>query len=101
MHALQREAFKDWFRESQTKAAQPPHTDSKIGWEAAESVDLIFAPGGMVLIRPELERLDLAFSADEKLQIGWGGAASSHPVPIRAGPAGAAGLAGTGRVVAD
>lgn len=68
MHALQREAFKDWFRATFPAEAN----DQKLSWEAAESVDLIFAPGGEVLIRPELERLDLAFSADRELQEDWG-----------------------------
>jgi hypothetical protein len=71
LHALQREAFKDWFREAPLAAGQQPPNDLKLDWEAAESVDLIFAPGGLVLIRPELERLDLAFDADEKLQTEW------------------------------
>lgn len=71
MHALQREAFKDWLRDTLAAAGQPPPNDPKLAWEAAESVDLIFAPGGLVLIRPELERLDLAFNADEQLQTKW------------------------------
>jgi hypothetical protein len=68
MHALQREAFKDWFREAQAEAGQPAPTESKLAWEAAESVDLIFT-AGLVLIRPELERLDLAFAADQQFQV--------------------------------
>lgn len=71
MHALQREAFKAWLHEAQASDGHPPLNEQKFLWEAAESVDLIFGPGGVVLIRPELERLDLAFAADNLLQAGW------------------------------
>lgn len=71
MHALQREAFKDWHRQTQVEARQEIPSEQNLAWEASESVDLIFAPGGLVLIRPELERLDLAFAGDHLLQTAW------------------------------
>jgi hypothetical protein len=71
LHALQREAFKHWYAGAQTEAGRPAPTEHKLAWEAAESVDLTFARGGVVLIRPELERLDLAFAADAQLQSAW------------------------------
>ncbi|HXP61565.1 MAG TPA: hypothetical protein VN829_13795 [Dongiaceae bacterium] len=72
LHALQREAFKEWFQEKEAAAGRRAATGLKLSWEAAESVDLFFARGGLVMIRPELERLDLAFDADEALQATWG-----------------------------
>jgi hypothetical protein len=71
MHALQREAFKDWLSARQTAAGEPVPGPSTLTWEASESVDLIVGSGDTVLIRPELERLDLAFAADEWLQAAW------------------------------
>jgi hypothetical protein len=71
MHALQRDAFRDWLMETHAKTQPSILGDKKLTWEAAESVDLIFAPGNVVLIRPELERLDLAFEADRLLQESW------------------------------
>ena len=72
LHAMQREAFKDWFRKAQSERGEPSPNELKLGWEAGESVDLFFAIGARVIIRPELERLDLAFEADEMLQNKWG-----------------------------
>jgi hypothetical protein len=72
LHALQREVFKDWLNGQETSAFGEAPTTQSLTWAAAESVDLILAPGGVVVIRPELERLDLAFAADEQLQSYWG-----------------------------
>lgn len=70
MHALQRETFKEWQAETEAAGAMGS-TGLNLDWQAAESVDLILAPGDVVLIRPELERLDLAFQADEQLHELW------------------------------
>jgi hypothetical protein len=71
VHSLQRARFMDWFTEVQTSAGHPPPNPNKLSWEASESVDLIFRPGGVVLIRPQLERLDLAVAGDQMLQTIW------------------------------
>jgi len=71
MHALQREVFKEWFTGECRRLGKQPPKPSKLEWEAAESVDLIFNVGDLVLIRPEVERLDLAFSAGDKLREQW------------------------------
>jgi hypothetical protein len=71
MHALQREAFKEWLAARQTAAGEPVPGAAALTWEALESVDLIVGAGDTVLIRPELDRLDLAFTADELLQEAW------------------------------
>jgi hypothetical protein len=71
MHALQREAFKEWLRVQTPAGLRPPPSDKQLAWEAEESVDLIIAPGDVVQIRPELERLDLALEADEELERDW------------------------------
>lgn len=65
LHALQRDVFKTWLASKST--GRIPN-QLKLDWEATESVDVFFMPGGYVVIRPELERLDLALSADEMLQ---------------------------------
>ena len=71
LHALQRAQFSDWFEEKLAAKGSPAVTPLKLAWETGESVDLILAIGGLVLIRPEIERLDLAFWADEMLQSTW------------------------------
>ena len=71
LHALQRAQFSDWFEEKLAAKGSPAATTRKLAWETGESVDLILAIGGLVLIRPEIERLDLAFWADEMLQAQW------------------------------
>jgi hypothetical protein len=53
-------------------ADQARPSKRQIDWQAGESVDLVFEPGKLVLIRPEIERLDLAFQVDELLQEHWG-----------------------------
>ena len=65
LHALQRDVFKTWLAE---KSEGRTPNQLKLEWEATESVDVFFMPGGYVVIRPELERLDLALNADEMLQ---------------------------------
>ena len=68
MHALQREVFREWLAAETLSAGKPALSDKQLDWAAAESVDLIFNDGGIVLIRPEMDRLDLAFDADDQLQ---------------------------------
>lgn len=68
MHALQRDAFKEWLMAQRSLPDQKSPSNLKLEWEATESVDIFLMPNGTVVIRPELERLDLALSADEMLQ---------------------------------
>lgn len=68
IHSLQRARFMEWLPQSATAADGKPWTRQRLNWEAAESVDLVFEPGDVVLIRPEVERLDLAFQTDQLLQ---------------------------------
>lgn len=68
MHALQRDVFRDWLVREAESGGRPAPGAQKLDWESAESVDLIFADGGVVLIRPDLDRLKLAFLADDQLQ---------------------------------
>lgn len=70
MHALQREEFKEWLTRGAAPTGAVP-SEHRLTWEAGESVDLILATGDVVLIRPELERLDLALEADRLLQELW------------------------------
>ena len=71
IHTFQRVAFMDWFPGQQAASGLPAPSRQRLAWEAKESVDLILAPGDVIQIRPELERLDLAFEADQQLQDGW------------------------------
>lgn len=68
IHSFQRARFMEWLQRSETAADGKPWTKRRLYWEAAESVDLVFEPGDVVLIRPEVERLDLAFQSDQLLQ---------------------------------
>lgn len=68
LHALQRAEFQRWYRQAQLDAKLPEPKERSVNWAAAESVDLIIAPGDVILIRPEMYRLDLAFLADKQLQ---------------------------------
>jgi hypothetical protein len=72
MHFLQRGLFRDWLQQPSLPPGQPPPAGRHLDWECAESVDLIFTDDDLVLIRPELDRLDLAFEADSQLQEDWG-----------------------------
>lgn len=72
MHFIQRGRFRDWLRGQAQPPDQPPPTERHLDWECGESVDLIFTADDLVLIRPELDRLDLAFEADGQLQEDWG-----------------------------
>ena len=67
IHALQRMMWIDEVNAEREKAGLPALTMSEEDAEIAESVDLIFA-ADQVLIRPNPDRMDLAFRADEELQ---------------------------------
>lgn len=71
LHALQRGVYQEWFQTKCAQIGEEIPSERKLVWESGESVDLIMALGGVVQIRPELERLDLAFQADEQLQTYW------------------------------
>lgn len=67
-HVFQRLAFEQWVTEQLTEPDGTPPTEAKVRWELAQSVDLVFEPDGWLLIRPELDRMDLALRADQMLQ---------------------------------
>ena len=67
VHAMQRLMWIEDINAERAKAGQPALTMSEEDAEMAESVDLIFTEEH-VLIRPNPERMDLAFRADEELQ---------------------------------
>jgi hypothetical protein len=67
VHMWQRHGFIDELNSRRLREAKPslsPEEEQKI---CGGSVDLIFEPG-LILIRPDPERMDLAFAADELLQ---------------------------------
>ena len=67
VHALQRLMWLDELNAARAAAGQPALTPAEEEAEVAESVDLIFTESE-VLIRPNPDRMDLAFRADEELQ---------------------------------
>ena len=67
VHAMQRFMWIEEINAERTKNGQPALTMAEEDAEMAESVDLIFAED-QVLIRPNPDRMDLAFRADEELQ---------------------------------
>jgi len=67
VHALQRMAFIDQLNASRQTQGLPPLSPAEEEELALTSVDLIFETD-QVLIRPDPERMDLAFAADEWLQ---------------------------------
>ena len=67
VHAMQRVMWIEELNAERAAAGRPPLTLSEEDEEMASSVDLIFTPD-QVLIRPDPERMDLAFRADEELQ---------------------------------
>ncbi len=66
-HAMQRGLWIDELNAVRAQDGLPPLTTKEEEAELAESVDLSFVDD-RVLIRPDPERLDLAFKADEVLQ---------------------------------
>ena len=67
VHAMQRLMWIEEVNAERAKAGQPALTMSEEDAEMSESVDLIFTED-LVLIRPNPDRMDLAFRADEELQ---------------------------------
>ena len=67
VHAMQRLMWVEEINAERAKVGQPALTMSEEDAEMSESVDLIFTED-LVLIRPNPDRMDLAFRADEELQ---------------------------------
>ena len=67
VHAMQRMMWLDEVNSARAAAGEPPLTPEEEEEELAQSVDLIFTEDH-VLIRPNPDRMDLAFRADEELQ---------------------------------
>lgn len=67
VHAWQRQGFIDLLNERRAAKSQPALTPAEEDRNCENSVDLIFEPG-LIQIRPDPERMDLAFAADELLQ---------------------------------
>ena len=67
VHAMQRVMWIAAVNEDRAAAGLPPLTAEEEDEELAQSVDLIFTDDH-VLIRPDPDRMDLAFRADEELQ---------------------------------
>lgn len=67
VHAMQRAAFLDLLNEQRAARGAPRLTYEEEAQVVASSVDLIFEPGH-ILIRPDPERMQVAFVADELLQ---------------------------------
>lgn len=67
VHAMQRFMWVEEINAERAKVGQPALTMSEEDAEMSESVDLIFTED-LVLIRPNPDRMDLAFRADEELQ---------------------------------
>src|SRR4051812_14256760 len=67
VHAWQRQGFIDFLNARRATQSQPFLTPDEEDHICGTSVDLIFEPG-LILIRPNPARMDLAFAADELLQ---------------------------------
>jgi hypothetical protein len=67
VHATQRLAWIEELNRERAEKGEAPLTDSEAEAEWADSVDILFTDR-WVLIRPEANRMDLAFKADEVLQ---------------------------------
>ena len=67
VHAMQRVIWLDEINARRAEEGRPPMTLGEEDEEMSESVDLIFTDE-YVLIRPNPDRMDLAFRADEELQ---------------------------------
>jgi len=70
VHAMQRVMWLDDINAQRAADGKRPMTEAEEEAEIAESVDLIFTET-TILIRPNPERMDLAFRADEELQKSW------------------------------
>ena len=67
VHAMQRIAWVKEINRERAEAGQPELTEREATAEWADSADLLFTDD-CVLIRPDPDRMDLAFKADEVLQ---------------------------------
>lgn len=67
VHAWQRLNFLDYLNQQRAQSSLPPLTAAEEQTLAINSVDLIFETDH-ILIRPDPERMELAFTADELLQ---------------------------------
>ena len=67
VHACQRAGYIDHVNAARARKQLPPLSSAEEEALSANSVDLIFEPA-QILIRPDPERMDLAFAADELLQ---------------------------------
>jgi len=67
IHAWQRAEFLGWLAQRRAEAGLPPLSDVEQSAECEHSVDLILETDA-ILIRPDPERMDLAFEADDALQ---------------------------------
>ena len=67
VHAMQRIAWVKELNRERAEAGQPELTEREATAEWADSADLLFTDD-CVLIRPDPDRMDLAFKADEVLQ---------------------------------
>ncbi len=67
VHAMQRLGFIEKINAGRAQSGQAPLTLEEEDRLATDSVDLIFEPDH-ILIRPDPDRMDLAFAADELLQ---------------------------------
>ena len=67
IHAMQRVAWIDELNRERAGRGEPPLSANAVADEIDNSVDLVFTDE-TVLIRPDPERMDLAFQADEELQ---------------------------------
>lgn len=67
VHATQRLAWVEELNRERAEKGEAPLTDAEAEAEWAESVDILFTEK-WVLIRPEANRMELAFKADEVLQ---------------------------------
>ncbi len=68
MHATQRLAWVDALNEERVVRGEGPLTEAEIEAEWAQSVDLLFHDGD-ILIRPDPSAMAMAFHADELLQL--------------------------------
>ncbi len=67
IHAMQRMAWIDELNRERAEKGEQPLSANAVADELDNSVDLVFTDDA-VLIRPDPERMDLAFQADEALQ---------------------------------
>ena len=67
IHAMQRSMWVDELNRERAERGEAPLSEADAAEECAQSVDLLFSADA-VLIRPDPDRMDLAFRADAELQ---------------------------------